>query len=262
MKARYRAIIVDDEPLAREYLRSLLAEIEDFEVAAEVGDGPSAVTVIEQTPADVVFLDVQTPGMSGIDVLDHLAVEVLPLIVFVTAFDQYAIEAFDRHAVDYLLKPFDEKRFTVMLERLRERLGTKESKPGDSSELGTLVKELKKQVRDSKTFLSRIPVRVKERVVLVRTETIDWIEAADYYATIHTGGKGFLLRESLSSLESQLDPTRFVRIHRNAIVNIDSIAELRSIGGGEFQIVVGDGTVLRLSRRRKAAFEAVLGRSL
>lgn len=262
--ATYRAILVDDEPLARDYLRSLLRGVDDFEVIAEAGDGPTALRLLREIVADVVFLDVQMPGMSGVEVLEQLGDMPVPTVVFVTAFDEYAIKAFDHHAVDYLLKPFDEKRFLIMVERLRERL-TGRSRQADSVEPGLtdLIVDLKGNLAGAaESYVSRIPVRVQEKVLLIKAEAIDWIEASDYYATIHSGGKGYLLRESLKNLEQQLDPKHFVRVHRNAIVNIDRIAELQAIGGGEYQIVAGDGSTLRLSRRRKDALEKALGRSL
>lgn len=254
-----RTIVVDDEPLAREYLRALLDGQSDFRVVAEATDGRSAVAVLQSVEADVVFLDVQMPGINGLQVVETVGEPALPLIVFVTAFDEYAIKAFDMHAVDYLLKPFDDARFEKMIKRVRERLSARTA----VAERTELLRSLSERLASGSTArITKIPLRQNNRVDIVAVEKIDWIEAADYCVTVHVGGKSYLLRESLSVLERQLDATMFVRTHRGALVNIRCIRELRSMGGGDYEIVLLDGTVVPLSRRRKKTLERALGRPL
>ena len=231
---KIRALIVDDEPLAREGMRIHLSEHPDVDVIGECGDGATAVEAIRQLRPDLVFLDVQMSELDGFGVLRELQSEQLPAIVFVTAYDQYAVRAFDVHALDYLVKPFDDRRFFAALLRAKER--ARQRKPGREP-------------------VSRFVVRSREKIVFIKAEDIDWVEAADYYVSLHAGGRSHLLRKTMAEIEEELDPARFVRVHRSAIVNLDRVRELHPLFRGDSILVLQDGTKLRLSRARREEFE-------
>ena len=232
-----RTVIVDDEPLARDGIRLRLAGARDIDVIGEAEDGAAAVELIRDELPDLVFLDVQMPGMSGFDVLAAIAGEHLPVIVFVTAYDQYAIRAFDVHAVDYLLKPFTKERFDEALRRARRELAHREE-DGGSSRVADLVSDP----------LTRLVVKNRDHYVLLRTEEIDWMEAAANYVEVHAHGKAFLVRGTISGLEQKLDPRRFTRIHRSVIVNVDRVTQIRSDAHGDFDVLLRNGKVLRMTR--------------
>jgi two-component system, LytTR family, response regulator len=232
-----RTVIVDDEPLARDGIRLRLANERDIDVIGEAADGSAAVKLIRDELPDLVFLDVQMPGMSGFDVLSAIAGEHLPVIVFVTAYDQYAIRAFDVRAIDYLLKPFTRERFEETLRRARRELEHREE-DGGSSRVADLVSDP----------LTRLVVRNRDRYVLLKAEEVDWMEAAANYVEVYARGKSFLVRTTISSLEQKLDPRRFTRIHRSTIVNVDRIAEIRSDAHGDFDVLLTNGKVLRMTR--------------
>jgi two-component system, LytTR family, response regulator len=240
---KIRALIVDDEELARDRVASLLAEQPDVEVVGTCADGASAVEMIERERPDLVFLDVQMPGMDGFDVVENLDRDHVPAIVFVTAHDAHAIRAFEIHALDFLLKPFDQARFEKALERARAHLTHDKSSTIDSR-LVSLLEEL----RDERKYPERLIVKSSGRVFFVRAEDIDWVEAAGNYVKIHTKNEGHLLRESMKNMEAKLDPKTFVRIHRSAIVNIDRIKELEPWFHGEYVVILRDGTRLTASR--------------
>ena len=234
-----RAVVVDDEPLARQSLRMLIAKDPDFNVTGECS-GVDAPSVIRKTHPDVVFLDIQMPELDGFGVIEAIGIDAAPLIVFVTAYDAYALKAFDVHAVDYLLKPFDDARLAQTLQRVKTQV-----RGGSSSK-----------------YAKRFLVRVREKVVVVRTEDIDWIEAADYYASIHAGGHTYLLRETMAELERRLDPERFFRVHRSAIVNLDRVREVHPLFRGDCTLVLSGGQHVKLSRsRREEFFEIVSSRA-
>jgi two-component system, LytTR family, response regulator len=240
---KIRALIVDDEELARDRVASLLAEQPDVEVVGTCADGASAVEMIEREQPDLVFLDVQMPGMDGFDVVENLDRDHVPAIVFVTAHDAHAIRAFEIHALDFLLKPFDQARFEKALERARAQL-TQDKASTIDSRLVSLLEEL----RDERKYPERLIVKSSGRVFFVRAEDIDWVEAAGNYVKIHTKNEGHLLRESMKNMEGKLDPKTFVRIHRSAIVNIDRIKELEPWFHGEYVVILRDGTRLTASR--------------
>jgi two-component system LytT family response regulator len=249
-----RTLIVDDEPLARERMRSLLAGEADIAVVGECRDGREAVEAIKGESPDLVFLDVQIPELDGFQVLEAIGAEKAPAIVFVTAYDQYALQAFEVHAVDYLLKPFDEERFRRALERARQAL-TREK--GDLSEkLLHLLQELKAP----QGYMERLVVKSAGRLFFLRTDEIEWVESAGNYVCLHVRGESHLLRETMTGLETRLDPGRFVRIHRTAIVNIDQIKELQPLFHGEYQVVLRDGTELTLSRGYRDRLQEVIGK--
>ncbi len=249
-----RALIVDDEPIARRRVRRLLRGIEGVEIAGECGDGRSAIEAIAGSRPDLVFLDVQMPGLDGFDVVAQMKGDHTPGIIFVTAFDRYALQAFDVHAVDYLLKPIAPARFRVAFDRALDWMARGHRHPG----LHTLVSELRQRPR----YLSRLAVRARRRIVLVDVETIDWIQAADNYVTVHAAGREYLLRETLGTLERQLNPARFVRIHRSTIAALARITELEPSSHGDFEVRLRDGTRLTLSRSWREHVERALGRPL
>jgi two-component system, LytTR family, response regulator len=251
MRPPIRVAIVDDEPLARQALRIALEG--DPEVVV-VGDciGVDAPALIEREGVELVFLDVQMPEVDGFEVLAALRPGALPATVFVTAYDEYAVRAFEVHAIDYLLKPFDDARLMTALARAKERLARNGAAAGQP-----LIALLDERARGG--CVERFLVRARGKVVVVRAEDIDWIEAADYYATLHVGGESHLIRETMTDLEGSLDARRFVRVHRRAIVNIDRVREVHPLFRGDCTLVLADGTQVRLSRTRRSEFERMFG---
>lgn len=245
-----KVIIVDDEPLAREGLRALLAGDRDVEVVAECADGQAAIEAIRRNRPDIVFLDVQMPDFDGFDVLRALEGEPLPAVVFVTAYDKYALKAFDVHAVDYLLKPFHDERFAEALARAKARRGE------------NMTERIARLLDERKPKIMRVLVKTGGRVLFIRADEIDWIEAADYYVKLHVAGKVHMLRESMAALEARLDSEMFFRVHRSAIVNLERVRELQPFSRREHVLVLRDGTRLRLTRSRRERLAAVLGQRL
>jgi len=247
---RIRALVVDDEPLARQRIRRLLERDPEVETVGDCGDGSAAVAAIAEHAPDLVFLDVQMPGLDGFAVLERLPAGRTPLVVFVTAYDQYALRAFEVSAVDYLLKPFDRRRFAKALQRAKARLAAE----ADNG-LGQRTLALLEELRARSSHLDRLVVKAGGRAFFLKTEEIDWIEAEGKYVRLHVGRESHLLREPISTLEAQLDPRRFLRIHRSTIVNIDRIRELQPWFHNEVRVILRDGTELMLSRgcRKKLA---------
>ncbi|HKA23753.1 MAG TPA: LytTR family DNA-binding domain-containing protein [Candidatus Eisenbacteria bacterium] len=246
-----RALIVDDEELARDKLRRLLAEHEDVHVVGEAKDGDEAVDLLEKERPDVVFLDIDMPQKNGFEVLDAIGSSPPPpLVVFVTAFDQHAVQAFEVHAVDYLLKPFEEHRLRAALQRARER---REGSVSIEPLLGVLAEMRSRQQQLEGRLLGdayphRIPVREGQEILFVDLEDIDWMEAADNYVQLHSGRRVYMVRETLAAMEARLDPKRFTRIHRGAIVNDRKVRSLRPQASGDLEAVLRDGTALPVSR--------------
>jgi two-component system LytT family response regulator len=245
MKAgeKLRALIVDDEPLARKRVRRLLAAERDIEVVGECSEGAEAIEAISSLRPDLVFLDVEMPGLTGFDVIESLAQAELPLFIFVTAYDRYALRAFEVSALDYLLKPFDRTRFTKAVARAKLRLAR-----SDRGELQQQTLALLDTLRARTQHVERLVIKSDGRVFFLKTTDIDWIEAEGKYVRIHVGKESHLLREAIGALEAQLDPQRFPRIHRSTIVNIDRIRELQPWFHNEYRVVLRDGTQLMLSR--------------
>lgn len=241
-----RALIVDDEPLARTMVRKML-EHREVEILAECESGIEAIEQIESQTPDLVFLDVQMPEVDGFAVISAIDPDRLPQIIFVTAYDRYALKAFEVHALDYLLKPFDEDRFEAALERARRQIGS-ERNEDLSQRLLALVREREPRPE----YLDRVIIKGSGRVFFLKTEEIDWIEAQGNYVALHTTKDNHLFRSSLNSLELQLDPKRFRRIHRSTIVNVDSIRELQPWFRGDYLVVLRSGTELKLSHRFRA----------
>jgi two-component system, LytTR family, response regulator len=250
---RIRTLLVDDEPLAREGMRMHLDDHADFEVIGESDDGESAVHAIEQLTPDVVFLDIQMPGLDGFAVLEALGDARMPHVVFVTAYDEFALRAFDAHALDYLLKPVDPERLGRTLDRLRERFREPARDPIDRR-LVALLEEM----RGKDEYLRRVVVRAGNRLLIVRTDEVDWIEAASNYAQLHVGQKVHTMRETMTGLESKLDPDEFIRVHRSIIVRIDRIREFEPLFQGDYLIVLRDGTRLTSSRSYRDRIRGLL----
>ena len=252
-----RILIADDEPLARERLKMLLVGQEGFEVVGECHDGPSTIDAIRRSKPDLVFLDVQMPGANGFDVVSALGEEDLPLFVFVTAFDKYALKAFDVHALDYLLKPFDRDRFLQALARARQQL----ERPSNS-DLRSRLLELVRDLEPAPQRLERFVIKSGGRVFFVRADEIDWIEAAGNYVKLHVGTETHLLRETMNAVEAQLPRETFYRIHRCHIVNIERVKELQPWFNGEYVVFLRTGARLTLSRGYREKLQDRIGRTL
>jgi two-component system LytT family response regulator len=249
-------VIVDDEPPARARLRRLLADHADTRVTAECGDGASAVQTIEAAAPDLVLLDIQMPELDGFDVLQALEVPQLPEIIFVSAFDQYALRAFRVHALDYVVKPVEADRLAEALDHARRRLRDRQA----SSEAG--VAGLLSDLSKDRPYWSRIPVRADGRVRVVDLTDVDWIGAADNYVSLHAGHREYLVRDTITQIEQRLDPAVFVRIHRSTIVRLDCILELLPDLHGDFQVRLKSGATLALSRTFRSRLEERFGRRL
>jgi two-component system LytT family response regulator len=260
IKKKIRTVIVDDEPLARRNIRLLLKDEPEIEISGEAASGCEALALIRKHSPDLVFLDIQMPEMDGFGVLENLEAEQLPVIVFVTAFDHYALKAFEFHALDYLLKPFDDARFEKALRQAKRQIEQREVK-----DLSTRLVALL-EGRDGPTVettgkpghVSRLLIKSSGRVFFLKTEEIDYVQAEDYYVKLQVGRKGHLLRETMNEMEAKLDPSKFLRIHRSTIVNIDRIRELQQHFNGDYIVVLQDGTELKLSRSRREQLERLL----
>jgi two-component system LytT family response regulator len=252
-----RTLIVDDEPLARDRLRTLLVGDPDIVLIGECEDGQQALAALRAGPCDLAFLDVQMPGLDGLGVMRALDTERVPAVIFVTAHDCYALPAFEVQAVDYLLKPFDRERFERALSRAKERIAQDRSARA-GQELLTLLQV----ARPERSYLDRLLIRSSGRIYFLKVEEIDWVEAAGNYVRLHAGRTTHLLRETLGSLEAKLDPSRFVRIHRSTMVNVERIRELEPLFHGDYTVVLADGTHLPLSRTYRAALSGLLGHEL
>jgi two-component system LytT family response regulator len=252
---KIRTLIVDDEPLGRERIRTLLAGDPEIEVIGECPDGRQAITAIEQRNPDLVFLDVQMPEVDGFSVLEAICGERMPVIIFVTAYDRYAVQAFEVHALDYLLKSYDRERFSAAVQRAKEDI--QRSREGMLNErlLGLL-----ENLQTKKDRLTRLVIKSAGRIVFLRVEEIDWVEAADNYVRVHAGKESHLIRETLQSLEKRLDAAKFLRIHRSFLVNLDRIRELQPVFHGDYAVKLADGTELTLSRNYREKLLEPLGR--
>jgi two-component system LytT family response regulator len=235
----------------------MLAEDPEIEILEECANGEEALEAIEKHSPDLIFLDVEMPGMDGFAVIEELDAESMPAIVFVTAYDQYAVRAFEVYALDYLLKPFDRERFDKALERAKSHIVTEKSE-----NMSRRILDALEQIKSKPTHLERLVIKMNGHIFFVRAEEIDWLEAEGNYVRLHTGKESYLLRDTISALESQLDPKRFVRVHRSAIVNIDRIQELQPWFHGEYRIILREGVQLTLSRSYKEKLHELLGRPL
>jgi len=248
---KIRAFIVDDEPPARRRVAELLELSSEVEVVGELDNGADAVEALRRQPADLLFLDIQMPGLDGFGVLESLGPTRAPVTVFVTAFDRYALKAFDVHALDYLLKPFSDERFHAALGRACAMVRSRDRGALDDK-LDALLADV--TTRPS-SFLKRVVVKNAGRVSFVDVNEIDWIEATGVYVTIHTASKDHLIRETLASFETKLDPECFARIHRSAIVSLSRVAEIRSDVRGHQHVVLDSGASIKLSRAYRERLE-------
>jgi two-component system, LytTR family, response regulator len=242
---KVRTIVVDDEPLARERLLKLLRAERELEIVGEAANGREAVALIRREKPDLAFLDVQMPELDGFGALAELKESERPAVVFVTAYDKFALKAFEVHAVDYLLKPFDKERFGTALRRALDQLARRQPEQ-IHEQLSALLQEL----RPPAPATDRIPVKNEGRVVFVKTAEIDWVEAADNYVCLHVGKDAHLLRETMNAIEARL-PKEFLRINRSTIVNTERIKELQPLFHGEYAVILRDGTKLTLSRSHR-----------
>ena len=247
-----RVLIVDDEPLARDRIREMLKDHSEFEVIGEAQNGQDAIRSVEKLNPDLVFLDVQMPGLDGFDVLQSLDVEQLPVVIFVTAYDQHAIRAFNVHAVDYLTKPFDRNRFAEALEHAKVFI--KGAKGPDTARILSMLEDLKPGTR----YLERFAVKNGETVFFVRADEVDAVEAEGNYVRIRLGNSSHLLRDTLTNIEEKLNPQVFVRIHRRTIVNINRVKELQTWARGEYRVVLLTGAHYTLSRGYRQHFESFI----
>jgi two-component system LytT family response regulator len=259
---RLRVLVADDELLGRERIAALLAEHDDVEVVAMVGDGPKAVDAIRRLHPDVVFLDFQMPGGTGFDVVREIGPDAMPVTIFVTAYDQHALGAFDLHALDYLVKPFDDERFDAALRRARRAVELEEV----DRLRGQLLAALQAggaapapPPEAPREYLERVAVESKGRVRVVPVSQIDYILAAGVYAELHVGDRRYIVRESLQSLEERLDPRVFMRIHRSAIVRVELVDVFLRGEGGDYEVQLKNGIRLKVSRSRREALEQRLG---
>ncbi len=253
----FRVLIVDDEPISRRRLRRLLALETECELAGECENGLEAIRLLEREKIDILFLDVQMPEMDGFGVVRAIARSHL-LVIFTSAYDEYALKAFEVHAFDYLLKPFDRRRFRESVQRARAQLT--QAKPPIS--MATLADDriltLFENLASARNAPDRIAIRNNGRVIFLRLGEIDWIEAADNYVCLHCGKDTHVLRETMSELEARLDPARFIRVHRSAIVNLDCIKELQPWFRGDYKVMLNDGTELTLTKNHREKLESRL----
>jgi len=249
----FTVVIVDDEPPARRTLQLLLAAQGDFHVAGEAGNGIEALELIDRLRPDLLFLDVQMPGLDGFDVLRHLGGRMPAGVVFVTAWDQYALRAFEAHALDYLLKPFTDERFGDVLARARKALADR-----DLSDVERRLTALIEGVNRSQAWTRPIVLHDGARTFVVPPAEIEWIQAQDYCIRVHAGSRQPLVRQSLKTIQAVLNPDTFLRVHRSAIVNLEHVREVRSLPSGDQELVMASGTVVRLSRTFRTAFEVRL----
>lgn len=235
--SKIRALVIDDEPLARSNILHLLRTNPEVEILGEYASAVDGLASIRTSKPDLVFLDVRMPEYDGFDMLEMLGADAPPAIIFVTAYDQYALKAFDTGALDYLLKPFNNARFARALDRARERIAYRRQAPAK---------------------MDRITIKSAGQVIFLPVADIDWIEAADYYASLHVGAKTHLVRRSMNDLESDLDPAQFCRIHRSTIVNLDRVRELRFDSDAEYELILATGAKLHLSRRYRKDLQSRL----
>lgn len=253
-----KVLIVDDEPLARDYIRRLLEADKTLEIVAEARNGREAAQIISELKPELVFLDVQMPEMDGFSLLKTLDPSKLPAIIFTTAYEDYAIRAFEFHALDYLLKPFDQPRFQKAIEHAKERLANTETAAQESEQIIELLKVVQVKPR----FLERLLIKQNGRIIFLKTVEIEWIKADDKYVHIYFGNSDYLVRQTLSAMKTQLDPQIFVQINRSVIVNVEFIKEIHPLFGGEYSLLMNNGAQLDVSRNFREQLFELLGKPL
>jgi two-component system LytT family response regulator len=246
-----RVIVIDDEELARERVRTLLSEHPDVEIVGECGNADEAIAAIHAHEPDLIFVDLQMPEMTGLEMLQEIDTTRLPLVVFVTAHDQYAVEAFRANAVQYLLKPIDRDEFRAAMARVRQLTPSRRVDPPH---------QVKETGLNPSPFLKRVVVKARGRTLLLKMASIDWFESYGNYVRVHTGRQRYLLRQTMTALEATLNPHEFVRIHRTTIVNLESVAEIITGTRGEHNVILRDGTSLILSRFYRNRIEPLVGK--
>jgi two-component system LytT family response regulator len=244
---KLRTLIADDEPLGRERLKLLLAADKQIEIIAECRNGREVIANLKSNPIDLLFLDIQMPGTNGFDVIEEIGLPNMPVTVFVTAYNEYAVKAFEVHALDYLTKPVEPKRLESALSRIKEQLEQKQALM-TKEQFTAILASFQNMGQHSGPRQKRILVRNGTKESFINVDDIEWIEAADYYCCLHVGNKTHMLRESIKQLEKKLDPAKFVRVHRSAIVNIDQVREVQREGRTEGWVVLTGGLRLRMSK--------------
>lgn len=252
------ALIVDDEPLARKGVAQLLEDVDDVTIVGEAADGTQAVRQIEEHAPDLVFLDVQMPEMTGLEVVREVGVDQIPVTIFVTAYDEYAIDAFDAHALDYLLKPIDEERFAEALDRARTQIQQAEADALGDQLRGLLRQYADTEAQEADECIERFTIRSRNRIYFVEAEEVQWIESEGDYVALHDGEETHLVRKTMKELEERLDPNRFVRVHRSYIVNTEYVEELRPLKHGTYRLIMQSGTPLKSSRGYGDNVEALI----
>jgi len=253
-----RTLLVDDEPLARERLRLLLEPEQDVSIVAECRNGREAASFLESNEVDLMFLDIEMPGMSGLDLMEEIGLLELPATVFVTAFEQHAVKAFDLQAIDYLTKPVEQPRLERALARVREKYAAHRALL-TQSQFTAMLAELRAGKNDPTSYPGHLLVRDGTKEVLVPVETIEWIEACDYYSGLHVGNRTLLLRESITALSRRLNPTVFLRIHRSTLVNLHCVHEIHREGAYESTVLLNNGKQLRMSKKGRDNMNRVVG---
>lgn len=241
-----RTVIADDEPLARERLKLLLAPDRDIEIVAECHNGSEVVDTLKTSPVDLLFLDIQMPGKDGFDVVEEIGLPNMPMTVFVTAHNEYAVEAFEMHVLDYLVKPIEQKRFAEALARVKKRIQLEEAFAA-RAEISSALQALR-TAAGREPYAQRFLTKNGNTGSMIAVSDIEWIEAADYYVCLHVGGKKHMLRESIRALETKLNPNKFIRLHRSAIVNIDHVREIHRDGRAEGWVLLSTGERVRLNK--------------
>lgn len=255
---KIRALIVDDEPLARQRIRLLAHDEPDLELIGECASGKDALATIEHNPPNLLFLDVQMPEMDGFEVVEKLPRERLPVVVFTTAYDKHAVRAFEAHALDYLLKPFKPERFKAAMVRVREHLANQQASSAARGLLDLLAaRQNLPAATTTASFLTRLTIKTDDRLVVIKTADIDSIESAGNYVAVNIGRESHILRETLSALETQLDPEQFLRVSRSTIVNLDRVKELQPMFKGEHIIVLLNGKHLAMTRGLREVEQAL-----
>ena len=247
---KIKVLIVDDEPLARKRIRDLIKKDSRIELSSEAKNGFEAIDVIKQNPPDLVFLDVQMPELDGFEVIEKIGVENMPFVVFVTAYDKYALQAFEVFAVDYLLKPFDNERFKKSLDRVIKQIERQKKE-----DFNFQIKELISDVKNKEKFIDRLVIKKEGRYHFLKVDEIDWVESAGNYLNIHVRKDSHLMRGTLSNIEKKLDPEKFIRIHRSTIVNINRIEGFQHFFNGEYKINLKNGIELTLGQKYKEKFK-------
>ena len=255
--ARIRVLIVDDEPLARERINDLLRSDPQIDIVGQCSNGAEAISAVRKLAPDLLLLDIEMPEKDGFAVLESIPPDQMPAVIFVTAYDQYAVRAFEVYALDYLLKPFDRERFERALGRAKAQvLGEK------NGDVSLRILAALDEIKTRHVYLERLVIKTNGHVFFLKTDEIDWIEAEGNYVRLHTSKESYLLRDTISALEAQLDPKKFLRVHRSAIVNIDRVQEMQPWFHGEYRIILKGGAQLTLSRSYREKLHELLGRPL